>query len=142
MARKKGLTDFNLCLIRYLMRQQNKDTPTLAEEIDVSLNHLSGVLNRSRTLSEDIGKRIGVALGVSWEVVKKPEKHYMRELMSLALVEFLQRPDGALDWKNAVRLADKMGYLSGGVVDSGEPSQAEVEDDDLLELGDVPEAVL
>ena len=62
--------------------------------------------------------------------------------MSLWLLEFLQTPDGSLDWKNAVRLADKMGYLSGGVVDAGEPSAAEVEDDDLLELGDTPEAEL
>ena len=41
-----------------------------------------------------------------------------------------------------MRLADKMGYLSGGTVDTGEPSDAQVEDDDLLELGDVPEAEL
>ena len=142
MARKKGLENFNLCLIRLLMRAQGKDTTGLAKEIDVSVNHLSGVLNRSRTLSEDIGKRIAVALGVSWEVVKKPEKQYVRDLMSLWLLEFLQTPDGSLDWKNAVRLADKMGYLSGGVVDAGEPSAAEVEDDDLLELGDTPEAEL
>ena len=73
MARTKGLSDFNLCLIRYLMREQSKDTTALAQEIDVSLNHLSGVLNRQRTLSEDIGKRIAVSLGVSWDVVKKPE---------------------------------------------------------------------
>ena len=142
MARTKGLSDFNLCLIRYLMRQQSKDTTALAQEIDVSLNHLSGVLNRSRTLSENIGKRIAVSLGVSWDVVKKPEAAYMRELMSTWLVEFLQTPSGALDWKNAIRLADKMGYLSGTVVDTGEPSEAQQDDEDLLELGDVPEVEL
>ena len=37
MARKKGLTDFNLALIRYLMRSLSKDVPTLAEEIDYSV---------------------------------------------------------------------------------------------------------
>ena len=62
--------------------------------------------------------------------------------MSTWLVEFLQTPSGALDWKNAIRLADKMGYLSGGQVDSGEPSEAQQDDEDLLELGDVPEAEL
>ena len=142
MARKKGLSTFNLSLIRYLMREQSKTTTALAVEIDVSLQHLSGVLNGQRTLSEDIGKRLADALGAPWEVVKKPESQYMRELMSLWLVDFLQSPGGALDWKNAVRLADKMGYLSGGVVDAGEPSDAQTDDEDLLELGDAPEADL
>ena len=142
MARKKGLSTFNLSLIRYLMREQSKTTTDLAVEIDVSFRHLSGLLNGQRTLSEDIGKRLADALGVTWEVIRKPESQYMRDLMSLWLVDFLQEPGGALDWKNAVRLADKMGYLSGGTVDTGEPSDAQVEDDDLLELGDVPEAEL
>ena len=139
MARKKGLTDFNLSLIRCLMREQSKGTTELSKEIDVTQQHLSRVLNRQSPLSEDIGKRLSVTLGVSWEVVKQPESSYMRELMSMALVEFLQVP-GELDWKNAVRLADKMGYLSGGVADSGEISAAQIEDEDLLEIGDTPEA--
>ena len=142
MARKKGLSTFNLSLIRYLMREQSKTTTDLAVEIDVSFRHLSGLLNGQRTLSEDVGKRLSDALGVTWEVIRKPESQYMRDLMSLWLVDFLQEPGGALDWKNAVRLADKMGYLSGGVADTGEPSDAQVEDDDLLELGDTPEAEL
>ena len=57
MARKKGLSTFNLSLIRYLMKEQSKTTTDLAVEIDVSLQHLSGVLNGQRTLSEDIGKQ-------------------------------------------------------------------------------------
>ena len=57
MGRKKGLENFNLCLIRYLMRAQSKGTTALAVEIDVSRQHLSGVLNRQRALSEEIGKR-------------------------------------------------------------------------------------
>ena len=66
MARKKGLTDFNLSLIRYLMRQQNKGTKALAQEIDVSDQHLSRVLNRHVPLSEEIGKKIaGVLVGGS-----------------------------------------------------------------------------
>ena len=142
MGRKKGLSDFNLSFIRYTMREQSKTTLDLSTEIDVSLNHLSGVLNGQRTLSEDIGKRLADALGLTWDVVKKPEAKYMRDLMSTWLVGFLQEPGGALDWKNAIRLADKMGYLSGGQVDSGEPSDAQVEDDDLLSEGDVPEADL
>ena len=141
MARRKGLADFNLSLIRYLMRSQSKTTLELSEEIDVTPQHLSRILNRQSPLSEKIGKKIADALGVSWEVVKTPEANYLRELMAVALVEFLQEP-GKLDWKNGVRLADKMGYLSGGNVDTGEPSDAQVEDDDLLELGDVPEAEL
>ena len=47
----------------------------------------------------------------------------------------------ALDWKNAIRLADKMGILKRSAVDSSEPTDAQVEDEDLLALGDVPEAV-
>ena len=46
MARQRGLADFNLCLIRYLMRAQSKDTTALAQEIDVTREHLSRVLNR------------------------------------------------------------------------------------------------
>ena len=68
MARKKGITDFNLSLIRYLMREQNKGTKALAEEIDVSDQHLSRVLNRHVPLSEQVGKKIAGVLGVSWEV--------------------------------------------------------------------------
>ena len=141
MARKKGLSTFNLSLIRYLMKEQSKTTTDLAVEIDVSLQHLSGVLNGQRTLSEDIGKRLSGVLGSPWEVVKKPESRYMRELMATALVGFLQEP-GKLEWKNAVRLADKMGFLGGGQVDSSEPSEAQQDDEDLLELGDTPEAEL
>ena len=46
MARKKGLVDFNLSLIRYLMREQGKTTVALAAEIEVNEQHLSRVLNR------------------------------------------------------------------------------------------------
>ena len=141
MARKKGSSDFNLALIRYLMDQQGKDTPTLAEEIEYSVSNLSKVLNRQSPLSEPMGKGIALALGVSWDVVKQPETIYLRALMTKALVGFLQSP-GELDWKNGVRLADKMGFLSGGTVESSDPTDAEVEDDDLLELGDTPEAEL
>ena len=36
MARKKGLQNFNLSLIRYQMREQNKGTTQLAAEIEVT----------------------------------------------------------------------------------------------------------
>ena len=141
MARKKGISDWNLSFIRYTMREQGKSVLGLCAEIDVSLSHLSGLLNGQRTLSESIGKRLAKALGLTWDVVRKPEAKYIRELMSTWLVGFLQEP-GKLEQKNAVRLADKLGYLRVGAVDSSEPSAAEVEDDDLLELGDTPEAEL
>ena len=136
MARKKGLTDFNLSLIRYLMQAQSKDTTQLAQEIDVTRVHLSRVLNRQIPLSEEVGKKIGGVLGVSWEVLKQPE----HDLVHLSLVEFFHEP-GPLDWKNAIRLADRMGILKRGTVDSSEPTDAEVEDADLLELGDAPAAL-
>ena len=123
------------------MREQSKTTLDLCAEIDVSEQHLSRVLNGHSPLSEDIGKRLADKLGLTWDVVKKPEAKYIRELMSTWLVGFLQEP-GKLEQKNAVRLADKLGYLSGGQVDTGEPSDAQVEDDDLLSEGDVPEADL
>ena len=135
MARKRGLENFNLCLIRYLMRAQSKGTTALAVEIDVSRQHLSGVLNRQRALSEEIGKRLSGALGVSWEVLKQPEQRYFVDLVHLSLVEFFHEP-GALDWTNAIRLADKMGILKRGTVDSSKPTDAQVEDADLLALGD------
>ena len=138
MARKKGLQNFNLCLIRYLMRAQSKTTTTLAQEIEVSVRHLSGVLNRQRLLSEEVGKRLSGALGVSWEVLKQPEQRYFVDLVHLSLVEFFHEP-GSLDWTTAVRLADKMGILKRVSVDSSEPTDAQVEDADLLALGDVPE---
>ena len=140
MGRKKGLENFNLCLIRYLMRAQSKDTTALAQEIDVTRVHLSGVLNRLRLLSEEVGKKIGGVLGVSWEVLKQPEQRYFVDLVHLSLVEFFHEP-GALDWTNAIRLADKMGILKRGTVDSSEPTDAQVEDADLLALGDVPAAL-
>ena len=140
MARKKGITDFNLSLIRYLMRVQSKTTTALAQEIDVSINHLSGVLNRQRPLSEDIGKKIAGVLGVSWDVIQKPESVHQTDLINLSLVGFLHEL-GALNWTKAIRLADRMGILKQGTVDSSEPTEAEVEDADLLALGDVPAAV-
>ena len=139
MARRKGLQNFNLCLIRYLMRQQNKGTTALAREIDVSINHLSGVLNRQRPLSEDIGRRLSGVLGVSWDVIQKPEQVHQTDLINLSLVGFLHEP-GPLDWKNAIRLADLLGIFKQGTVNSSEPTEAEVEDADLLELGDAPAA--
>ena len=112
----------------------------MAQEIDVTRVHLSGVLNRQRLLSEEVGKKIGGVLGVSWEVLKQPEQRYFVDLVHLSLVEFFHEP-GDLDWTNAVRLADKMGILKRGTVDSSEPTDAQVEDADLLELGDVPAAL-
>ena len=97
MARQKGLQNFNLSLIRYLMREQSKGTKGLAEEIDVTRVHLSGVLNRQRPLSEDIGRRLSGVLGVSWEVIQKPESVHQTDLINLSLVEFLHEP-GPLDW--------------------------------------------
>ncbi len=141
MARKKGLQTFNLSLIRYLMREQSKTTLDLCAEIEVSEAHLSRVLNGHSPLSEDIGRKVAQALGVSWEVVKQPESLYMADLINLSLVDFFHKP-GALDWKNAVRLADKMGILKRGTVDSSEPTDAEVEDADLLALGDAPAALM
>ena len=140
MARKRGLQNFNLLLIRYLMRVQSKDTTQLAAEIDVTRVHLSGVLNRQRLLSEEVGKRLSGALGVSWEVLKQREEGYFVGLIHLSLATFLHEP-GALDWTNAVKLADKMGILKRGTVDSSEPTDAQNKDEDLLELGDVPEAL-
>ena len=141
MARQKGLQNFNLSLIRYLMREQSKGTKGLAEEIDVTRVHLSGVLNRQRTLSEDIGRRLSGVLGVSWDVIQKPESVHQTDLINLSLVEFLHEP-GALNWTNAIRLADQMGILKCGTVDSSEPTEAQVEDANLLALGDVPPAAL
>ena len=140
MARQKGLQNFNLALIRYLMRGQSKTTTALAEEIEVSDQHLSRVLNRQRPLSEDIGKKIAGVLGVSWEVIQKPESVHQTDLINLSLVGFLHE-HSVLDWTKAIRLADKMGILKQGTVDSSEPTDAEVEDADLLELGDAPAAV-
>ena len=139
MARAKGLTDFNLCLIRYLMRAQSKGTTALAVEIDVSDQHLSRVLNRQVPLSGDLGRRLSGVLGISWDVIQKPESVHQTDLINLSLVEFFHEP-GALDWTNAIRLADKMGILKRGTVDSSEPTDAEVEDADLLALGDAPAA--
>ena len=135
MARKKGLTDFNLSLIRYLMREQSKGTTALAQEIEVSDQHLSRVLNRQRPLSEDIGRRLSGVLGVSWDVIQKPESVHQTDLINLSLVGFLHEP-GPLDWTKAIRLAAKMGILKRGTVDSSEPTDAQVEDANLLELGD------
>ena len=135
MARAKRLENFNLCLIRYLMRAQSKGTTALAVEIDVTRVHLSRVLNRHVPLSEQVGKKLSGALGVSWEVLKQPEQRYFVDLINLSLVEFFHER-GALDWTNAIRLADKMGILKQGAVDSSEPTDAQVEDADLLALGD------
>ena len=141
MARKKGLETFNLSYIQYQMREQSKNTTELCAEIEVSFRHLSGVLTGRRTLSEDIGKRIADALGVEWDIIRKPESQYIRDMMSTWLVGSLQDLD-KLEQKNVITLADKMGYLATGVVESGEPSEAQQDDEDLLELGDVPEAEL
>ena len=135
MARKKGLQNFNLSLIRYQMREQNKGTTQLAAEIEVTREHLSRVLNRQRPLSGDLGRRLSGVLGLSWDVIQKPESVHQTDLINLSLVEFFHEP-GALDWTNAIRLADKMGLLKRGTVDSSEPTDAQVEDADLLELGD------
>ena len=86
MARKKGLQNFNLSLIRYQMREQNKGTTQLAAEIEVTREHLSRVLNRQRLLSEEVGKRLSGALGVSWEVLKQREEGYFVGLIHLSLV--------------------------------------------------------
>ena len=141
MARKKGLETFNLSYIQYQMREQSKTTTELCAEIEVSFRHLSGVLTGQRTLSEDIGKRIADALGVEWDIIRKPESQYIRDMMSTWLVGSLQDLD-KLEQKNLISLADKMGYLATGVVESGEPTEAQQEDEDLLELGDVPEVEL
>ena len=47
-----------------------------------------------------------------------------------------------MPWTGRTRFgwADKMGILKRGTVDSSEPTDAQVEDEDLLALGDVPEA--
>ena len=121
------------------MRQQNKGTKALAKEIEVTREHLSRVLNRQRPLSEDIGRRLSGVLGVSWDVIQKPESVHQTDLINLSLVGFLHEP-APLDWTNAIRLADKMGIFKRGTVDSSEPTEAQVEDADLLELGDAPAA--
>ena len=112
----------------------------LAAELEVTREHLSRVLNRQRPLSEDIGRRLAGVLGVSWDVLKQREEGYFVGLIHLSLVEFLHEP-GALDWTNAIRLADQMEILKRGTVDSSEPTDAQVEDADLLELGDAPAAL-
>ena len=121
------------------MQAQSKGTKALAAKIEVSDQHLSRVLNRQRPLSEDIGKKIAGVLGVSWDVIQKPEQVHQTDLINLSLVGFLHEPV-PLDWTNAIRLADKMGIFKQGTVDSSEPTEAEVEDADLLELGDAPAA--
>ena len=122
------------------MQAQSKTTTALASEIEVSDQHLSRVLNRQRPLSEDIGRRLSGVLGVSWDVIQKPESVHQTDLINLSLVEFLHEP-GALDWTKAIRLASKMGILKRGTVDSSEPTEAQVEDANLLELGEVPAAL-
>ena len=140
MARKLGLTDFNLSLIRLLMRSQELTTLALSEKVEVNVAHLSRVLNRHSPLSEQLGKKIAEALGVSWDVIKKPESQHYRDLIHLALADFFSKPD-RLDWRNAVKLSEKMGilYFDDLIADS-EPSEAEQDDADLLDEGDVPDA--
>ena len=95
-SHKKGLQNFNLSLIRYLMQAQSKGTAQFASEIEVTREHLSRVLNRQVPLSEDIGRRLSGVLGVSWDVIQKPESVHQTDLINLSLVEFLHEP-GALD---------------------------------------------
>ncbi len=140
MARKKGLQNFNLSLIRYQMREQNKGTTQLAAEIEVTREHLSRVLNRQRPLSGDLGRRLSGVLGLSWDVIQKPESVHQTDLINLSLVGVLHEP-GPLNWTKAIRLISKMGILKRGTVDSSEPTEAQVEDEDLLALGDVPPAL-
>ena len=140
MARKKGLQNFNLSLIRYQMREQNKGTTQLAAEIEVTREHLSRVLNRQRPLSGDLGRRLSGVLGISWDVIQKPESVHQTDLINLSLVGVLHEP-GPLNWTKAIRLTAKMGILKRGTVDSSEPTEAQVEDANLLALGDVPPAL-
>ena len=140
MARKKGLQNFNLSLIRYQKREQNKGTTQLAAEIEVTREHLSRVLNRQRPLSGDLGRRLSGVLGISWDVIQKPESVHQTDLINLSLVGVLHEP-GPLNWTKAIRLAAKMGILKRGTVDSSEPTEAQVEDANLLALGDVPPAL-
>ena len=141
MARSKGLSDWNISYIRFKIAEQNLTVVELCEKIDVSEQHLSRVLNGHSPLSEDIGRSFADTLGVPWDVVKQPESNYLRGEMVLWIMESL-KDRKKLEPKNVIRLADKMGFLSGGQVDSGEPSAAEVEDAELLELGDTPEVDL
>ena len=98
-------------------------------------------MNGHAPLSEEIGRAIAETLDVPWDVVKEPESKYLRGQMVLWVVESLQ-DRGKLDQRNVIDLVDKMGYLATGVVESGEPTEAQQEDEDLLELGDVPEVEL
>ena len=123
------------------MSEQSLTVVDLGEKIEVSAAHLYRVFNRHSPLSEEVGRAIADTLGVPWDVVKQPETNYLRGQMVLWLVESLEERS-KLDQKNVVRLADKLGFLSGGVVDTGEASEAQQDDEDLLELGDVPEADL
>ena len=127
MAASRGLTNFNLSLIRLLMRQQKLTVGKLASGIGVSKNHLSKVLNRHAPLSTKMGKGIAEVLGVSWEVIRRPETDNQLDLIRLALTEFLLNPV-PLDWKNFVALADKMGILPQAVDD-----EIKKEDDDESE---------
>ena len=81
----------------------------LAEEIEVTREHLSRVLNRQRPLSGDLGRRLSGVLGVSWDVIQKPELVHQTDLINLSLVGFLHEP-GALNWTKAIRLASQDGY--------------------------------
>ena len=74
------------------MRVQSKTTTALAEEIDVTRGHLSGVLSRKNPLS-DAKIQHGTFCffdppggGVSWEVLKQREEGYFVGLIHLSLV--------------------------------------------------------
>ena len=138
MARSTSLTDWNISLARALLLAQDKDIAMLADEINITREHLTRVFNRHSPLTELLGRRIAEGLGVSWDVIKKPESLYIVELINLSIVQFLQNPD-PLDWKSAVSLADKMGMLSRSSVDTGEASEAQTEDEELLGIDDVPD---
>ena len=123
------------------MSEQSLTVIDLGEKIEVSVAHLYRVLNGHAPLSEEIGRAIAETLDVPWDVVKEPESKYLRGQMVLWVVESLQDRE-KLDQRNVIDLVDKMGYLATGVVESGEPTEAQQDDEDLLELGDVPEVEL
>lgn len=138
MGRKSESLDANLTLIRFLIKEQNLTIKALAKKIDVSYEHLLQVLGGHRPLSITAGKKIAKALHVPYESLLTDNSRYFVERISDHLMDFVHNPN-ELTWKYAIQLMEKMGHLPVAVGHDMEPSEAEIEDQDLLEEGDEPD---
>jgi len=136
--------DYNIDTVRSIIGLSHTFT-AMAKEVDCHLFHLLAVLNKQRPLTDNLAEKIAKVAGCEVEdFCKEFDNDFHKEATETLRTVFRKGANGELNVTKGQRLSLEIYramYPSAQQLDvKVDISEAETQDEDLLDEGDIPEA--